>query len=89
MHIARSHDPFWGLDGRSARRERILRRILLGLVAVLAVALLAMMILRLEAIDARALVDGSHRAVLVGALLADVAACLLIVAGRLREPTPA
>jgi len=63
--------------------------ILVGVVAVLAVALLAMMILRLEAIDARAVIGGPNRMVAVGALLADVAACLLIIAGRLREPTAA
>ena len=89
MNIARRHDPFWGLDGRSARHERTMRRILVGVVAVLAVALLAMMILRLEAIDARAVIGGPNRMVAVGALLADVAACLLIIAGRLREPTAA
>ncbi|HEU4673977.1 MAG TPA: hypothetical protein VFS32_13880 [Candidatus Limnocylindrales bacterium] len=86
--VARRHDPFWGLDGRSARRERIFRRALLVVVVGLAAGLLAMMLLRTLTLDAHALVAG-HRTVLVGALLADVAACLLLVAGRLRAPEDA
>ncbi len=81
-------DPYWDLDGRSARRERILRRVLVLIVAILAAALLAMTIGRLTTIDAHALMTG-HRTALIGALLADVAACLLLVAGRLRLPLDA
>ncbi len=84
--IARRRDPFWDMDGRSARRERTLRRLLLIVVALLATALLAMILARLPTVDVRELIVGPQRSVVVGALLADVAACLMIVAGRLRQP---
>ncbi|HEY3522894.1 MAG TPA: hypothetical protein VGK63_04265 [Candidatus Limnocylindrales bacterium] len=86
MVLSLRRDPFWDLDGRSARRERVLRRMLVVVVAALAATLLAMILGRLTSVDAHALMTG-YRTALIGALLADVAACLLLVVGRLREPT--
>jgi hypothetical protein len=83
--LSRRRDPWWDLDGRSARRERTNRRVLGFVVVVLAATLLALILARLPAVDVHELVTGPRRTVIVGVLLADVAACLLLVAGRMRE----
>ncbi|HET8784667.1 MAG TPA: hypothetical protein VFM38_03470 [Candidatus Limnocylindrales bacterium] len=83
--LARRRDPWWGLEGRSARTDRRRRRILGFVVVVLAATLLAMILARIPAVDAHEIVTGSSRSVVFGALLADVAACMLLVVGQLRE----
>ncbi len=87
--IPRSRDPWWGLDGRSAKRSRRTRQALLAIVGALALVLLAMILARLPSVDARSIVLGPTRNVVFGALLADVAACCLIVARHLRAVKPA
>jgi hypothetical protein len=83
--LARRRDPWWGLEGRSARSGRLRRRVLGVLVVALSTVLLALILARLPAVDAQALVLGSGRSVVFGALLADVSACMLLVAGQMRE----
>ena len=44
-------DPYWDLDGRAARQERRHRRLVTFTVVVLAAAVLALVMLRLESWD--------------------------------------
>jgi len=76
-----------GARRRAVRRHQVVRFLaLLGfVVVVLAATLLALILARLPAVDVHELVTGPRRTVIVGVLLADVAACLLLVAGRMRE----
>jgi hypothetical protein len=83
--LARRRDPWWGLEGRSARTDRRRRRVLGLVFVVVSATLLGLILARLPAIDTQALVLGSGRTVVFGALVADVAACMLLVAGQMRE----
>jgi hypothetical protein len=82
---ARQRDPWWGLEGRSARRDRLGRRVVGLIVVALSVILLALILAALPRVDAHEIVLGSERSVLFGALFADVAACLLLVVGQIRQ----
>jgi hypothetical protein len=72
------------MDGRSARRSRVRRRVvrraLLVLVAVVAVAIA----IRLPAVDATEIITGYGRPILAGAILAVLAASVLLGLARIR-----
>ena len=79
------HDPFWGLDGRGARRRRIQRRVFRFLLLVLVAMFAGLVATRLPAFDPEVLTTaGNLRPVLAVALLALLASCTLAAAARMR-----
>jgi hypothetical protein len=83
--LVRQRDPWWGQEGRSARHDRLLRRALGLIVIALSAVLLTLMLARITSLDASPLIVGSGQSVILGALMLDIATCLLLVAGQLRE----
>lgn len=78
-------DPYWDLDGRAARKERRHRRLVAFTVVVLAAAILALVMLRLESLDMTRLLSGPQIGVVVTSLAADAVACCLIFASASRR----
>jgi len=78
-------DPYWDLDGRAARTERRHRRLVASTVVVLAVAILALVMLRLGSRDTTTLLSGPQSVVIVTSLAADAVACCLIFASASRR----
>jgi hypothetical protein len=78
-------DPWWDLDGRGARRDRVQRRLVGFVVVVLSATLLALILAALPRVDARSIVLGPDRPVVAAAALADIGACLLIVLHQVRR----
>ena len=78
-------DPYWDLDGRAARNERRHRRLVALTVVVLAVAILALVMLRLGSRDTTGFLSGPQSVVLVTSLAADAVACCLIFASASRR----
>jgi uncharacterized integral membrane protein len=82
----RRHDPFWDLDGASARRARTQRRFVrIGVWAVIAL-LLGVVAVNVPTVDPEVLMNGAGRPVLIGSLLALLGACVLAGLARLRHP---
>ena len=83
-HLSNNHDPFWDMDGKHARqsrlRRRIVRRSLIVLVALIAVAIAA----RLPAVDANEIITGYGRPILAGAIFAVLGASVLLGIARIR-----
>lgn len=78
-------DPYWDLDGRAARKARRHRRLVAFAVVVLAAAILALVMLRLESRDTTRLFSGPQSVVVVTSLGADAVACCLIFASASRR----
>lgn len=76
----RRRDADWDMDGRAARNGRRRRRFLGSIVVVLAAVILALILFSLPSVDARALVVGPSRPVMVTSLAGDAVACCLIFA---------
>jgi DNA-binding transcriptional LysR family regulator len=83
MHIpfrGRRSDPYWDLDGRAARDARRQQRIVGSIIVILSAVILALIVARLPAVDAAALVTGPSRPLVLTSLAVDVMACCLIFA---------
>jgi hypothetical protein len=78
------HDPYWDMDGSGARRSRTKRRLRRYVVWVVALAVLAVALTRLPAIDPEYLLTGEGRPILGAALLTLVGAAGLLALARLR-----
>ena len=78
-------DPYWDLDGRAARIERRHRRLVTFTVVVLAAAILALVMLRLESLDTTRFLSGPQIGVVVTSLATDAVACCLIFASASRR----
>ena len=78
-------DPYWDLDGRAARTGRRRRRLVTFAVVVLAAAILALVMLRLQSWDTTRFLSGAQISVVVTSLAADAVACCLIFAGASRR----
>ena len=78
-------DPYWDLDGRAARTERHRRRLVAITVVALAVAILALVMVRLGSSDTSRFLSGPRSVVIVTSLAADAVACCLIFAGASRR----
>jgi hypothetical protein len=83
-HLSNDHDPFWDMDGKQARhsrlRRRVVRRALLILVVLIAVAIAA----RLPAVDATEVITGYGRPILAGAIFAVLGVSVLLGLLRIR-----
>ncbi len=78
-------DPYWGLDGKSVRRERARRRTVAAGVVILCAIILVLTLARLPVVDAGSLVTGSSRAILFLSLALDVLACGLVFTAGFRR----
>ena len=82
------HDPFWDMDGKSARRSRLRRRIArIVKLAIVLVALIAI-VTHLPAVDPAFLLTGSGRPILAAAIFALLGATILLGLSKLRHPAP-
>jgi len=79
------HDPFWGVDGASARRARIQRRIVRYATALIAIIVLALVAVRLPAIDPEYMINGGGRPILAGTLLVLLAASVVLAVAKFRR----
>ena len=85
---ATHHDPFWDLDGTSARRSRLRRKLVRSVTLVLAAILIGFVVTRLPAIDPTFLLTGDGRPYLAAAIFALLGSTILLGLSRLRHPAP-
>lgn len=83
----RRHDPFWDLDGESARRVRTQRRVVRQAIWLLIVIAVAFAATRLPSVDPEFLIRGDGRPLLAGALLTLLGASALLALARIRHTT--
>ena len=86
--FGRRRDPYWGLDGRAARRVRARRRIAGVVVVMLSAVLLALILARRPEVDARTVIAGWQRSVLLASLVAEVLALFPRVRARTAAAIP-
>ena len=90
LSAAPAHDPFWGLDGRSAQHARLRRRVTrfvtLVFVGILAALLVALLATRVPSVDPQYLLTGEGRPILVTAILSLLGSTMLLGLSRLRHP---
>lgn len=79
------HDPYWGLDGKSASRARHQRQFVRWGVRLVAILALAVLVTRLPAIDATVIFTPAGRPILAGAIFSLLAACMLLGLARMRS----
>jgi hypothetical protein len=82
--LSHRHDPYWDVDGASARRARVKRRVSRFGVWIVMLALLAAALTRLPSIDPGYLLQGGGRPILGAALLGLVGAAALLALARVR-----
>jgi hypothetical protein len=82
---ADGHDPYWGLDGKSASRARHQRQFVRWGVRLVAILALAVLVTRLPAIDATVIFTPAGRPILAGAIFSLLAACMLLGLARMRS----
>jgi hypothetical protein len=85
LSLARRHDPYWDMDGKGARIQRVKQRLIRLAVWVVVVAVLAFAATRLPAIDPEFLFRGAGRPILGGALLTILGSATLLALARLRQ----
>jgi hypothetical protein len=81
----RRHDPYWDLDGAGARHERTRQRLVRLAIWVAIVAILAIVVTRLPAIDPEFLLRGEGRPILAGALMTILGSAALLALARIRH----
>jgi len=84
---SRSHDPYWDLDGKGARRSRTQRRLAQWagrLIIVLAIVVVAT---RLPSVDPAVLTTPAGKPILAGAIFSILAAAALLAVARFRSVT--
>jgi hypothetical protein len=79
-------DPFWGLDGTSARRTRLRRKVSRLAMVAIAVVALALLATRLPTVDPQFLINGEGRPILAGAIFALLGSTILLGLSKLRNP---
>jgi hypothetical protein len=82
---ATKHDPFWGMDGKNARRTRFRRKFVRTVVFVIAALVAVVLITRLPAIDPSFLMVENGRPLLTGVIFALLASTILLGLVRLRR----
>lgn len=81
----RRHDPYWDMDGAGARNERTRQRLIRFATWVAIVAILALVVSRLPAIDPEYLLSGEGRKFMAGGLMAILGAAALLALARVRH----
>ncbi len=84
-HSVPRHDPFWDLDGKGARRLRLRRRFVRGVMAILALLAIAVIVSHAPTVDPEFLVSGGGRPILAGMLLALLGTTILVALSRMRH----
>jgi hypothetical protein len=79
-------DPFWGLDGTSARRTRLRRKVSRLAMVAIAVVALGLLATRLPTVDPQFLINGEGRPILAGAIFALLGSTILLGLSKLRNP---
>ena len=78
------HDPYWDMDGKGARRDRMKRRVVRYITWVLLLALVAVASLNLPSVDPEYLVHGEGRPVMAAALLGLLGSAGILALRRIR-----
>jgi hypothetical protein len=73
-----SHDPYWDMDGKSARRARLRRKFVRYSTMVIGALLIAVVVTRLPAIDPQFFLTPEGRPFMAGALFALLGSTILI-----------
>jgi hypothetical protein len=79
------HDPFWDVDGAAVRRSRIQRRLVRYATWLIAIIVLALVAVRLPAIDPEFVINGGGRPILAGTLLVLLAASVVLAVAKFRS----
>jgi hypothetical protein len=79
------HDPYWDLDGKSARRTRHQRQFVRWGVRLVAILAIAVLVTRLPAIDPTIIATPAGRPILAGAIFSLLAAFMLLALARMRS----
>ena len=85
LSLARRHDPYWDMDGKGARLQRVKQRLIRLAAWVVIVAVLAVAATRLPAVDPEFLLRGAGRPILGGALLTILGSATLLALARVRQ----
>ena len=73
-----SHDPYWDMDGKSARRTRLRRKFVRYSTMLIGALLIAVVVTRLPAIDPQFFLSPEGRPFMAGALFALLGSTILI-----------
>ncbi len=79
------HDPFWDTDGAGARRARTQRRLARYATWLIALIVVALVAVRMPAIDPEFVINGGGRPILAGTLLILLAASVLLAVAKIRH----
>ena len=85
LSVASRHDPYWDMDGKGARRQRMKRRLTRYVTWLLILAVVAVASLNLPAIDPEFLVHGDGRPLMAAGLLGLLGAAALLALARIRR----
>jgi len=83
----RSHDPFWDLDGKGARRSRIQRRFVQWAVRLAIVLVIVVIATHLPSVDPALLTTPAGKPILAGALISILGVAALLALARIRSVT--
>lgn len=79
------HDPFWGMDGKSARRSRFRRKFVRTMVFLIVAIVAVVLVTKLPAIDPSFLMVENGRPLLTGIIFALLATTIVLGLARLRR----
>lgn len=79
------HDPYWGVDGKSASRSRHQRQFFRWGVRLVAILAIAVIVTRLPAVDPSILATPEGRPILGAAIFSLLAASMLLALARIRS----
>ena len=85
LPLARHHDPYWDMDGKGARRQRMKRSLVRFVTWLLILAVVAVASLNFPSIDPEYVLHGDGRILMAGALLTLLAAAALLALVRVRR----
>ncbi|HET7030560.1 MAG TPA: hypothetical protein VFI34_08615 [Candidatus Limnocylindrales bacterium] len=85
LSLASRHDPYWDMDGKGAKQQRLRRRLLRYVTWALIIGILALTALHLPAIDPDYLLRGEGRPVMAAGLLGILGSAAMLALARIRR----
>lgn len=82
---AHHHDPYWDMDGRSARRSRLRRQIIRFGVRLVAILAIVVLVTRIPSIDPTVLTAPEAKPILAAAVLSMLAVFMLLALAKMRS----
>jgi hypothetical protein len=88
LSLAQRHDPYWDVDGKSARRSRHQRQLLRLAVRTIAIVAIVVLATRLPAIDPTVVSAPEAKPILAAAVLSLLVVFMLLALVKMRSADP-